>query len=98
MNDYKNFNNNDNNNDEFFKFTHNFVNFNTLQLVFSIIWNKWADSDNHNAADIFSLIEINQAYKASETNFLSDKAFILLKKFLISKTTLNFYQVLFKIL
>ena len=46
MNDCENLDDNDDNDNEFSEFTHNFVDFDTLQLIFSIIQDKWADSDN----------------------------------------------------
>ena len=98
LNDCENFDDNDDNDNEFSEFTYDFVDFDTLQLTFSIIQNKWADSDSQNAADISSLIKINQACEASETNFLFNKIFILSRNFLIFETTLNFHQVSFKIL
>ena len=98
LNDCENLDDNDDNDDEFSEFICDFVNFNILQLTFSIIQDKWADSDSQNAADISLLVKMNQAYEASEINSLSDKTFILLKKFLISETILNFHQMSFKIL
>ena len=67
-------------------------------MTFSIIQDKWADSDNQNAADISSLIRTNQACKASETNSLSDEAFILSRNLSISETTSDFHKMSFRIL
>ena len=98
MNSEENMMNNNDNDDEFFQFTHDFINLDTLHLTFSIIRNKWADSDNQNAADISLLIRINQACRVSETNFLFDEIFILSRNFLISETKLDFHKILFEIL
>ena len=104
LNDYENLdnkndnNNDDNNDDESFKFIHDLINLDTLHLIFLIIRDKWADFDSQNAADIFSLVKANQACWASETNSVSDEAFILLRNYLMSEMTLNFYRVSFRIL
>ena len=104
LNDYENLDNNDDNNDdddndnEFFEFICDFVDLNTLQLTFSIIQDKWADSDNQNAADISLLIKVNQACEVFETNSLFDEAFILSRNFSISETTSDFHKVSSEIL
>ena len=98
LNDCENFNNNDDNDNEFSEFIHNFVDFDTLQLTFLIIQDKWADSDSQNAADIFLLVKANQACRVFETNSLSDEVFILSRNLSISKITSDFHQVSFKIL
>ena len=46
LNNFKNLNNDDDNDDETSKSTHNFINLNTLYLAFSIIRNKWANFNN----------------------------------------------------
>ena len=99
LDDYEDLDNDDGNNgdddndDESPESTRDFIDLDTLHLAFSIIRDKWADSDSQDAADIPSLVGANQACRAPETNSASDEASILPRNHSIPGTTSDFHRV-----